>query len=55
MTFGVVYEGVRHLSGAVVSKESAAAASVDWFNELFERVDGARMARLKHAQAHLAR
>lgn len=55
MTFGVVYEGERHLSGVVVSKESAAAASVEWFNELFERVGGAGMARLKDAQAHLAR
>lgn len=55
MTFGVTYDGARHLSGAVVSKESAAASSVEWFNELFERVDGARMGRLKNAQAHLAR
>lgn len=55
MTFGVVYDGRRHLSGAVVGRGSAALTSVDWFNELFERVDGARMARLTDAQPHRPR
>lgn len=55
MTFGVVYDGHRHLSGTVVSKVIAASTSIDWFNELFERADGSRMSRLKDAQPHRPR
>lgn len=55
LTLGVVYKGVRYLSGAIVRREQAAASSVDWFNELFERADGARMSRLEGSQKHQVR
>lgn len=55
MTFGVVYDGRRYLSGAVVGREAAASSTVEWFNEVFERVDGARMMRLPEAQRHQPR
>lgn len=55
MTFGVVYDGLRYLSGAVVGREAAASSTIDWFNELFERVDGTRMRRLPDAQRHRTR
>jgi hypothetical protein len=55
MTFGVVFDGARHLSGAVVGKTGAQSSSVEWFNELFERVDGVRMTRLGDAQPHSPR
>ena len=50
--FGTVYRGKRYLSGARVTQATAQVASVEWFNELFERADGARGKRLSDAQRH---
>lgn len=53
--FGVVYRGERYLSGARIHGQRAASSTTQWFNELFERVDGGRMKRLAEAQRHLRR
>lgn len=53
--FGVVFDGRRYLSGTLIGRQSAAMSTTQWFNELFERVDGGRMGRLPEAQRHLPR
>jgi hypothetical protein len=53
--FGTVYQGKRYIAGARVTQEAARIAHVDWFNELFERTDGARATRLLEAQRHALR
>lgn len=53
--FGTVYRGTRYLAGARVTQKAAHAANVEWFNELFERVDGGRAKRLPDAQRHIPR
>jgi hypothetical protein len=55
MNFGVVYDGRRYLSGSIVGRAGAATSTTHWFNEVFERSDGERMARLADAQRHLPR
>jgi hypothetical protein len=54
-TFGVVYRKERFLSGTRIGRVAAANSDVDWFNDLFERVDGPRMRRLPHAARHKPR
>jgi len=54
-TFGIVYRGKRYLSGSQIQKQSATASTTQWFNELFERVDGGRIGRLPEAQRHQPR
>lgn len=53
--FGTVYGNRRYLAGARVTQAAARTANVKWFNELFERVDGARGRRLPQAQRHIPR
>lgn len=53
--FGVVYGGNRYLSGARIHGQRAGSSTTQWFNELFERVDGRRTTRLAGAQRHVAR
>lgn len=53
--FGTVYGGKRYLAGAHVTQAAARTANVKWFNELFERADGARGRRLPQAQRHTPR
>ncbi|MEV0949029.1 hypothetical protein [Promicromonospora sp. NPDC050249] len=53
--FGTVFQGKRYLAGARVTQATVRASKVEWFNELFERVDGARGRRLSDAQRHLSR
>lgn len=52
---GVVFGGQRYLSGTLIPRQSAAMSTTQWFNELFERVDGGRMGKLPKAQRHLPR
>jgi len=54
-TFGVIYDGRRYLSGAIVGRAGAATSTIKWFNELFERCDGERMVKLSDAQSHSSR
>lgn len=53
--FGTVYGGKRYLAGARITQAAARTANVKWFNELFERADGARGRRLPQAQRHTPR
>ena len=52
-SFGIVVDKRRYLSGAdVVADEYHHLEHVEWFNELFERVDPVRKKRLCGAQIH---
>lgn len=54
--FGVLSQRQRYLSGAdVTTDEQRRLTGVDWFNELFERVNPASRGRLSDAQVHLPR
>lgn len=53
--FGTVYQGKRYLAGAQIQESAARATAVNWFNELFERVDGGDGRRLVNAQRHAPR
>ena len=53
--FGTVYRGKRYIAGARVTQRAARIAQIKWFNELFERTDGARTTRLPNAQRHSPR
>lgn len=52
MRFGTVHDGKRFISGARVTQRSARVAGIQWFNDLFERVDGGRASRLVDAKKH---
>ncbi len=55
LRFGTLFEGRRYLAGARISQKAARTSNVEWFNELFERVDGGRAKLLDGAQRHLSR
>jgi hypothetical protein len=54
LRFGAYYQGKRYLAGARVTRISAKQANIEWFNELFERVNY-RGKRLLNAQRHMSR
>jgi hypothetical protein len=54
LTFGTVYNSQRYYAGARVRRTDV-APGVEWFNELYERVDGSTMRRLPGAQRHQPR
>jgi hypothetical protein len=51
MEFGIVYNGERYLRGKPV-RSSDVPLNLDWFNELFERMDPITLKRLPKAQRH---
>lgn len=51
-TFGTVFGGKRYFAGAPVARDAAWSDTVEWRNELFERVDGVTARRLDGAQLH---
>jgi hypothetical protein len=51
-TFGTVFGGKRYFAGAPVARDAASSDTVEWRNELFERVDGVTARRLDGAQPH---
>ena len=53
--FGTTYLGSRYLAGARVTQRATRTTNVQWFNELFERVDGSTRRRVPGAQAHKPR
>ncbi|WP_343973734.1 hypothetical protein [Kribbella koreensis] len=53
--FGIFHQGQRYIAGARIPQASARSAEVEWFNELFERVDGANGRLLTNAQRHAPR
>ena len=53
-TFGVAVEGQRYFAGTRVRRDDV-SEEVEWFNDLFERVDGTTMRRLPDAQRHTRR
>jgi hypothetical protein len=54
-TFGVVYDRRRYFVGARVRKRDASLPDTQWFNSLFERVDGQSMSLLPGAKRHVDR
>lgn len=50
--FGAVHHGKRCIAGARVTQRAARISNMKWFNEMFERTDGARAARLPDTQSH---
>jgi hypothetical protein len=50
-TFGIVYQRNRYLAGAKIQKGDA-SNEIEWFNELFERVDGRTKLLLPGAKRH---
>ena len=50
-TFGVVFQQKRYFAGAKIEKRDA-TNEVEWFNELFERVDGQSKLLLPGAKSH---
>ena len=50
-TFGVSYDGKRFLSGALIH-DVGSASTLEWRNELFERVDVRTRKRSTEAQQH---
>lgn len=54
LTFGTVYNSERYYAGARVRRIDV-APGVEWFNELYARVDGVTMRPLPGAQRHQPR
>jgi hypothetical protein len=54
LTFGTVHDSERYYAGARAGRTDV-APGVEWFNDLYERVDGLTMRPLLGAQRHRPR
>lgn len=55
LTFGLIHKRRRYFNGSRLRKSEAVNSDVEWFNDLFERVDPLTMKRMRNAQVHFPR